>query len=130
MRLQHADIGLGAGNLRIGAGNRRLGLVDGGLRVVERRLAADLGLHQLSGAIGAAHRIGRPQLRRRSLRVRLQQRSLRGFSLRGDALQRLALGDDLRLGLRDRDRVVAVIHHDQRIAGLHVLVLTTGTVAT
>ncbi len=57
------------------------------------------------------------------LRLGLQQRSLGGFGLRGDALQRLALGDDLRLGLRDRDRVVAVVHDDQRIAGLHMLVL-------
>ena len=124
LRLEHADIGLGAGDLRVGAGERRLGLVERGLRVVELRLRADLGLHQLRW---------RDRRRARHCRPRPAPTVFCASACCSEACAAsvcasmrssvLLLRGDLRLGLGERDAVVAVVDGDQRIAGLDVLVL-------
>ena len=73
-------------------------------------------LEQLCCASLRTHSVVGGGLRRGLLRLGLPQARLRRLDLCADALQRLVLGGDLRLGLVERNPVVTVVDQDQRVA--------------
>ena len=112
------------GDLRVGADKRGLGLVERGLGVVQLRLRADMGLEQLRGTHLRHAPHCRPQPDRRVFCACAWLSEARAASVCASMRSSVLLKrGDLRLGLGDRNLVVAVIDDQQRIAGLHLLVL-------